>query len=197
MALKPLILSRWPNDRPSWRLRSQAQLLKDKLEGMLTAGAGVAGIETYATGLFVNGGIITTRIVVDLTGLVVDDADLDIIGDDDAEDCHFGQITAALNGAIVGGRMVCLEVPAGAGTVVDVDLYAADEATGTEGVATGIATLTETALVTSGAAWTSGRTLGFTAVPAANQYLYLVAGAAGGDSSAFTAGKFLIELYGV
>jgi hypothetical protein len=38
--------------------------------------------------------------------------------------------------------------------------------------------------------------LGFTAVPAADEYLYLVAGTTGGDSSAFTAGKFLIELYG-
>ena len=78
----------------------------------------------------------------------------------------------------------------------DIDLYSATVGTGQEGVANGVASLTETALVTSGAAWTSGRTLGFTAVPAANEFLYLVAGAAGGDSSAFTAGKFLIELFG-
>lgn len=168
----------------------------DDSAAILTQGSGIAGIETYASGVFREGDLIVTRILVDLTGLVVDDADLDIIGDDDAANCHFGQITAALNGTIVGGRMTCLEVPAGAGTVDDIDLYSATVGTGQEGVATGIASLEETALVTSGAAWTSGRTLGFTAVPAANEFLYLVAGAAGGDSSAFTAGKFLIELFG-
>lgn len=162
----------------------------------MTAGAGIAGIDTYATGVFRNGNVVVTRMVLDLTDLVVDDADLDIIGDDDAASANFGQITSALNGTIVAIRMTCLEVPAGAGTVVDIDLYSATEGTGTEGVATGIAALTETALITSGASWTSGRVLGSTAVPAAAQYLYLVAGAAGGDSSAFTAGKFLIELYG-
>lgn len=168
----------------------------DDSAAVMTAGSGIAGIETYATGVFREGDVIYTRMVVDLTGLVVDNADLDIIGDDDAANCHFGQITAALNGTIVGGKMTCLEVPVGAGTVVDIDLYSATEGTGTEGVASGVGSLTETALVTSGASWTSGRTLGMTALPAANEYLYLAAGAAGGDSSAFTAGKFLIEFYG-
>lgn len=162
----------------------------------LTPGSGIAGIETYASKVYRNGGFIKTEIIVDLTDLVVDNADLDIIGDDDAANCHFGQITAAINGTIVAGRMTCLEVPAGAGTVVDVDLYSATEGTGTEGVASGVGSLTETALVTSGASWTSGRTLGMTALPAANEYLYLAAGAAGGDSSPFTAGKFLIEFWG-
>lgn len=169
----------------------------DDSASVLTPGSGIAGIAAYASGVFKNGDLIVTRLFVDLTDLVVDDADLDIIGDDDAANAHFGQITAALNGTIIGGQMTCLEVPAGAGTVVDIDLYAADEGTGTEGVASGVASLTETALVTSGGSWTINRSLALTGLPAADQYLYLVAGAAGGDSSAFTAGKFLIELYGV
>lgn len=168
----------------------------DDSAAVMTPGSGIAGIATYATGVFQNGALIVTRILVDLTDLVVDDADLDIIGDDDAANAHFGQITAALNGTIIAGQMTCLEVPAGAGTVVDIDLYAADEGTGTEGVASGVGSLTETALVTSGGSWTLNRSLALTGLPAADQYLYLVAGATGGDNTAFTAGKFLIELYG-
>lgn len=165
----------------------------DDSAAVMTPGSGVAGAETYRSGVFKNGDLIVTRILIDLTDLVVDDADLDIIGDDDAANCHFGQVTAALNGTIVGGKVTCLELPAGAAD--DIDFYAATEATGTEGVATGIATLTETALITSGAAWASGTTKGMTALPAANQYLYLVAGEASGNGT-YTAGKFLIELYG-
>jgi hypothetical protein len=53
---------------------------------------------------------------------------------------------------------------------------------------------TETALVTSGAAWASGTTKGFTGMPTAGDYLYLVNGEASGGT--FTAGKFLVELFG-
>lgn len=165
----------------------------DDSAAVMTPGSGVAGAETYASGVFLNGDLIITRIVVDLTGLVVDDADLDIIGDDDAANAHFGQITAALNGTIVGGKVTCLEVPAGGAD--DVDFYSAAEGTGAEGVASGVASLTETALVTSGGAWTSGASKGMTAVPAADEYLYIVAGEA--SAGTYTAGKFLIELYGV
>ena len=90
---------------------------------------------------------------------------------------------------MVGGRITCLEVPAGGAT--DIDFYSATEATGAQDAL--VTALTETALVTSGGAWSSGTTKGMTAVPAANEYLYITngAGAAGGT---FTAGKFLIEL---
>jgi hypothetical protein len=57
-----------------------------------------------------------------------------------------------------------------------------------------VTTLTETVLVTSGGAWTSGASKGMTTVPPANDYLYICNGAASGGT--FTAGKFLIELFG-
>ena len=44
--------------------------------------------------------------------------------------------------------------------------------------------------------WTNGATKGATALPTANQYLYLTAGAAG-TPGGYTAGKFLITIYGV
>lgn len=136
------------------------------------------------------GGIIKTSLLIDLTGLGASTTDLDIIGNG-AGAAYLGQITASKNGTILTGRMTCLEVPAGAAD--DVDLYSATEATGVFDA--GIGTLAETALITAGGAWSLGLTKGFSAVPAANQYLYLCGGEAAANGT-YTAGKFLIELEG-
>ena len=59
------------------------------------------------------GGIITTRILIDLTGLRSTGSG-DIIGvNGTALVCHIGQITAAKNGTILTGSMECFEAPAG------------------------------------------------------------------------------------
>ena len=158
---------------------------------ILARGAGVDTAESYATGIFRNGNIVTTRIVVDISVLVGSTTDLDIIGESAAADCHWGQITTAKSGTLIGGSVTCLEVPAGG--VTDIDFYSATVSTGTEDAL--ITALTETALVTSGGAWTSGAAKGMTLLPTANDYLYIVNGA-GGVPGTFTAGKFLIELYG-
>jgi hypothetical protein len=158
----------------------------------MTKGAGVSAMETYVTSVSKDGGIITTRIVVDLTGLVGSATDLDIIGNTGgATSAHIGQITAAINGTLVGGRVSCLELPAGGAT--DIDFYSATVSTGAQDV--DVTTLTETVLVTSGGAWTNAVTKGMTTVPPANDYLYICNGAASGGT--FTAGKFLIELFGI
>lgn len=157
-----------------------------------SAGAGItSGTGTlYKSNVIRLGGIYQTSILIDLTGLASSTTDLDIIGVG-ASAAHLGQITAALNGTILGVRMTCLELPAGGAD--DIDLYAATEGTGVfDG---GIAALTETALITSGAAWASGTVKASTAVPAADQYLYLTGGEAG-TAATYTAGKFLIELFG-
>ncbi len=136
------------------------------------------------------GDIIKTSILIDLTGLSSSTTDLDIIGQG-TDPAYLGQVTAARNGTILSGRMTCLEVPAGGAD--DIDLYSASEATGVfDGK---IADLTETALVTSGGAWTLGGVKALSAVPAANKYLYLTGGE-DGTAAAYTAGKFLIELDG-
>lgn len=159
---------------------------------VLTKGAGVSAAESYASGYLRNGSLITTRIVVDLTGLVGSATDLDIIGNTGgATSAHWGQLTAALNGTLIGGSVTCLEVPAG-GTA-DIDFYSATVSTGAQDV--DVTTLTETALVTSGGNWTSGATKGMTALPPANDYLYICNGAASGGT--FSAGKFLITFYGL
>lgn len=161
----------------------------------MTAGAGItAGTGTvHAVAVSRNGSMIKTDILVDLTGLNSKNTDLDIIGVDGTTDpCHIGQITAAVNGTIVGGVMRCLEVPTGGDP--NVALYSATEGTGVEDG--GIGSLTETLLFDPAADWTIDMDRSLTGIPAANQYLYLVQGDATGTDATYTAGKFLITLYG-
>jgi hypothetical protein len=161
----------------------------------LTNGDPGAGISSGSGAVFKSsvqriGGIIRTSFLIDLTGLASSTTDLDIIGVG-ASPAYLGQLTAARNGTILSGRMICLEAPTGG--VADIDLYAATEATGVfDG---GIGPLTETALVTSAGAWTLSGIKALSGIPAANQYLYLTGGAAG-TAATYTAGKFLIELDG-
>jgi hypothetical protein len=162
-------------------------------QGSMSAGAGVAGADAYATSVERVGSLIHTKIVVDIDDLVGSATDLDIIGDSAAASCHFGQITAAVNGTIIAGQVTCLELPAGGAD--DLDFYSASVGTGTQDVIITHADLgTETALVTSGAAWASGTVKGMTGLPAAGDYLYIVNGEAAGGT--FSAGKFLIEFFG-
>jgi hypothetical protein len=173
-----------------WRLISHFGV-GNQSSATLTAGSGVSAAETYKASITKDGNIITTRIIVDLTGLVSGSADLDIIGNTtQAANAHFGQITAVKNGTIFGGRVTCLELPTGGPD--DIDFYSATVGTGPQD--TDVTTLTETVLITSGAAWASGTVKGMTSVPPANDYLYIVSGEA--VAGTFTAGKFLIELYG-
>ena len=160
----------------------------------MTEGSGIAGTGTvYAASVQKVGEIYHTKILIDLTGLNGGGTLLDIIGGNGLANCHIGQVTAATNGAVTAIQMTCLEAPAGSGT--DIDLYSASVGTGVEDA--DVSALAGAAsLIASGAAWTNGRVLGATAVPAAGHYLYL---AEGGTPSAgtYTAGKFLLDIYGV
>ena len=151
----------------------------------ITSGTGTV----YQSSVTEVGGIIITRILLDVTGLDSSGTADDIIGKSTGGAAHLGRITTAQNGTIFGGRITCLEVPLTGDP--DIDFYAADEATGVFDDAVG-ATLTETKLINTGD-WTL-ETDTLTALPAANQYLYAVAGAT--DDATYTAGQFLIELYG-
>ena len=135
------------------------------------------------------GGIVTTRILIDLTGLR-STGGADIIGvNGTALVCHIGQITAARNGTILTGSMECFEAPAGGDP--DINIHSATEGTGVEDGAIG--DLTETLLVNAGDA-TLGSKVYFEAVPAADQFLYLTTGAA--TDADYSAGKLFIELMG-
>ncbi len=137
------------------------------------------------------GDIIETTIAVDLAGLRSTAAG-DIIGDDgSSEYAHIGQIKADVNGTIFGGKVECLELPAGGDP--DIDLYSADEATGIEDAA--ITSLTETQLLDAGD-HAANAFKSLTAFPAADEYLYLVAGAGATVNGDYTAGILVITLYG-
>jgi hypothetical protein len=157
----------------------------------MAPGAGFAGTGTiYESAVERVGGMIKTTILIDLTGTKSTTTDLDIIGLSGVS--HIGQVTAAINGTIVGGFMTCLEAPTTG--VTDIDLYAATEGTGAYDGAVG--DLAETALVTAGGAWTLGLVKPFLVPAAANKYLYLTCGAAGVVGT-YASGVFLIEMWGV
>lgn len=162
----------------------------DNSAQVMTAGAGFAGTGTvYKASVVRHGDVVKTQLLIDLTGTSSSTTDLDIIGTSGVS--HIGQITAALNGTCLGGTVTCLEVPAGG--VADIDLYAATEGTGAfDG---GIGALVETAIVTAAGNWTLGLVKPFIADVAADKYLYLTGGAAG-TAAAYTAGRFLIEIWG-
>lgn len=166
-----------------------AQLLGGETADMVP-GKGISdAIATYAAGVSRTGDLITTTIFLDIQGLR-STASGDIIGDDGTtEPCHIGQITKALNGTIVGGKVECLEAPTGGDP--DIDIFSAVEATGAEDAA--ITSLDETKLVDTGD-HSIGSLDVLTAFPADGEYLYLVAGAT--TDADYTAGKLLITLYG-
>ena len=156
-----------------------------------TAGVGITGTaDFYKTTVIKIGDIIYTSILIDVDGLN-SSAAADLIGADGAGVCHLGQITAALNGTILGGVMTCLQ--AATGGEPDIDLYCAEEATGVEDTA--ISALTNDQLLDANADWTAGMKKVLSAMPPADEYLYLVGSGAGTDAT-YTAGIFLIELYG-
>jgi hypothetical protein len=158
------------------------------------AGTGITGgVGTvYKTQVLKVGLIVSTLIYIDITGLDAVATDGDVIGAAGTNPAYLGQITAARNGTIDAIRVTCLELPAGASA--DIDIFTANVATGKKDDAAGGLT-GGAALVTAGGAWTNGMVKGATAMPPANDYLYLANGA-GANAGTYTGGKFLLELIG-
>ncbi len=160
----------------------------------MTAGTGITtGTDTVCVSSCVTtAGLIKTTVYLDLDGLRSTGAD-DVIGVDGTSlDCHLGQITSARSGTIVHGSITCIETPAGGDP--DVDLYASTDSTGSE--SDDITALAGTGILLNHGDWTGviATPILLTAFPAVNEYLYVGAGAA--TDVEYTAGIFLIELYG-
>ena len=162
----------------------------------LTPGAGAPGKGsggTYNSWREIAGGVIKTSILVDLTGCTPAGGLHDAIGVVGSDPAHVGQVTTALCGTLFAGRMTVIEDPNGQ---VDIDLRSNTSATIAENGDASAAT--SALLVEKAASWAQGSATmsnGFTALPAADTYLYLSKGAES-SVSAYTAGKFLIELWG-
>jgi hypothetical protein len=158
----------------------------------ITMGSGIsAGAQSYEHVVIKIGSVYYAQILLDLTGLDSGGTADDIIGTADTANCHLGQIRAGTHGTIFAGRLSCLETAATGDD--DWDLYSATEAAGTQDAA--ISGLTETQLI-NGGDHTNATSQGLTALPSANQYLYLTGGTGDCDAT-YTAGKILIELWGV
>ena len=156
---------------------------------VMAAGAGVTGGTgtVYETSVVRTGGLITTQIYIDLTGLDSSGTAGDIIGTS-TDPAYIGQVTAAVNGTVLAVKMECLEAPATGEP--NIDLYSATEATGAFDGA--VASLTETQILDSGDLSAGTTVYGNTI--AADQYLYLVAQDT--DDATYTAGKLLITIVG-
>ena len=156
-----------------------------------TAGTGITtGTGTvYAASVIKTGGIFHTKILIDLTGLASSGSG-DIIGKAATANSHIGQITAAVNGTVLGGKMTCLEAPAGGDP--DINLWYADEATGAEDAA--ITSLTNQVQMCDSGDLALNSVISIPTPPAADKYIYMVTGAA--TDADYTAGKLLIEFFG-
>ena len=155
----------------------------------LTAGSGFSDAALYKSWIDNTGGVTITNILIDLTGIRSTAAN-DIIGNDGAANAHIGQYTVAKSGTIFAATIDCKEVPAGGDP--DINLASGDEATGTEDAA--LSGLTNPVTIINSGDHTAGGSVFSTALPAADQYLYLVAGAA--TDADYTTGVLHIRLYG-
>ena len=155
-----------------------------------TAGTGITtGTGTvYEAGVIKIGEVFHTTILIDLTGLASSGSG-DIIGKAATANSHIGQITAAVNGTVLGGKLTCLEAPAGGDP--DINLWYADEATGTEDAA--VTGLTNQVQICDSGDLALNSVVSLTTV-AADKYLYMATGAA--TNADYTAGKLLIEFWG-
>ncbi len=162
--------------------------------GAMTPGSGIVGTADAAGGNVMKiGPMFKTEMFIDLTGLNSGTTAGDIIGKTLTANCHIGQITAAKNGTIVYGQITCIETPATGDP--DVDFYGSvTEATGTQDTA--ISTLTGESLLLNNGDWTGAvaTPIAMTALPDVG-YLYMADG--GGTAATYSAGQFLIELWGV
>ena len=156
-----------------------------------TAGTGITtGTGTvYAASVIKTGGIFHTKILIDLTGLASSGSG-DIIGKAATANSHIGQITAAVNGTVLGGKLTCLEAPGGGDP--DINLWYADEATGAEDAA--ITSLTNQVQMCDSGDLALNSVISIPTPPAADKYIYMATGAA--TDADYTAGKLLIEFFG-
>lgn len=168
--------------------------------GTQTAEAGLgitAGVDTkFGSGVERVGSLFKTTMIIDLDGLRSKNTDFDIIGKSTGGAASLGSMSLAKNGEIVYAKMTCLEVPAGGQLLIS--LWAADEATGVyDSLITALTNDAE--LLQSqgdGTAWAVDDVFPLTAFAGDGQFLYLVSDTAGTDGE-YTAGKFLIEFWGV
>jgi len=178
-------------------LKREINFADSKIGGQqATYGAGALSTEVAPVTRVANiGGEIVTTIQVDLTGLKSKSDVGDCIGLDGTDGAYLLQYSTTTHGILYKVSMSCIELPTAASNVLlDIDLItqsAADVAYDDD-VSGG------TAILTAGGNFALGTTLQNLVVgaPTTDHYLVLADGATHTAASVFTAGKFLIKLYG-
>ena len=161
----------------------------------LVAGTGISAVAgAHTSWVEYLGGIIKTTVLIDLVGLASGQAAGDIIGKDGAvANCHIGQYTVAAMGTLQSIQLTHLELAAGGDP--DINLVSADEATLAENTALSAGTNGVTIINGGDGTATDNTKLSARTLATADQYFYLSNGAA--TDAAYTAGRLLIEFYGV
>ena len=180
---------------------SRASIGGDVTISSVTANATGGGFDGAAketvTVANINGEIVTT-ILLDITGLLVSGTTRDIIGEDGAAASYITQITTAVNGIVYKVEMMCIEAPAGSNTTADIDLVGNSHSLAEDALWSSAGTTTT--LIAAGEAWTVGmrkETAVSTDLSAlVDDYLYLANGSGANSGGTFTAGQFVIKLYG-
>ena len=142
----------------------------------------------------------TERIVATTTESLMFDGDaagdfqIDDISLKEVPLAHLGQFTVAQNGTLFDGEITWLETPATG--VTDIDFWMAPEGSGAFSDA-GKTDLTEVVVYAKGSAAAAARAtpISLTALPAADNYLYMFAGVAG-TTGTYTAGIFKLIFWG-
>ena len=160
-------------------------------------GAGAATGSAYSCKVAnINGETVTT-LLIDIEGMKSMNDEGDVIGITGTASSSLMQWNTAVNGILYKLEMTCLEAPTG-GTE-DIDLRSGTPGGTTyDGDGSGFA-----ALLAAGGDWSLGKRLGTdgangtqTQIGANLDHIYLVSGDAGTDGI-YTAGKFIIKMYGV
>lgn len=152
--------------------------------GAGAVGTGVAPV-TYRTE---ENGIIITRIKIDLTGLKSKGTANDVIGLATGGAAYIGRNVVAKNGVIFKAEFSCIETPAGGDDDVNV-VTNASGALAYDGAG-------GTTYISNSGPIVAGKTIqNLTPAITANHYYYLTCGA-GDTEGVYTAGQFILTLYG-
>ena len=141
-----------------------------------------------------HGNIVKTAILMDITDLSSTTNNAEVIGNGTDASCWMYQVGVGTNhqrgGFLdVAGTVTCLQAPAGGDT--DIDFYE-DTVSSRAG---GYDISGADKILEKGGAWAAGDVIPITAPPT-NSYVYMASGGSG-SAGTYTAGIFLIELYGM
>jgi len=156
--------------------------------GLTSTGIGLPVVKRYE-----QNGIMITTAVIDLIGLNASGTANDVIGIGLNPASLFRYKTAD-HGVVFKASLTCLQTPAGAGTLNDINVAANSSSSLAFDGAAGAADVIDG----SSAAFAAQKTvenLDLTGLPD-GEYLYLTTGSTDGDSTVFTAGQLLLTLYG-